>query len=116
MAVSAPSPARASRHFVANRDQYRSLLLHHAFERILTLLREFLDGFNLGFGDLERVHPGDAHAVLMDMEHDPRRLGVLPVENGLEYFDDEFHRRVVVVEQDTFVQWRPLGLGLLFGA
>src|SRR5581483_1616400 len=94
----------------------RLFLFHHALERKLILARQFLDGANLGLSDFVRIHARDAHAVLMDVKHDTRRLGMRLVKNLLEDFDHELHRRVIVVEQDTLVEPRLFGFGLLPGA
>src|SRR5208283_958771 len=69
-----------------------------------------------GVGNLERINPGDTHSVLMHMQHDPGGFGLILVEDVLEDFDHELHRRVVIVEQDTLVERGLFGLGLFLGA
>ena len=56
---------------------------------------------HFGFSHFVGEDPAFADSVLMHMHHDlVRRLGVL-VEEALEDVDHEFHRRVVVVEQQN---------------
>src|SRR5271163_1582901 len=70
---------------------------------------------HFGFGDLVSEHPAFADAVLVHMHHDAMgRLGIL-VEETLEHVDDEFHGRVVVVEQQHAIEVRTLGLRLGLG-
>lgn len=77
---------------------------------------ELLDRANLGLGYLVWIHPRYAHPVLMDMQHNPGRLGLRLMKNLLQNLDDELHRGVIVVKQDALVEPRLLGLGLLLGA
>src|SRR3546814_1672981 len=53
----------------------------------------------LGFGDFVTEHATHADALLVDMQHHLRRLFDVHVEETLEHHHDEFHRRVIVVEQ-----------------
>ena len=43
-------------------------------------------------------HAAYAHTVLVDMKHDPSRVFARLIEELLKNVDDEFHRRVIVVE------------------
>jgi hypothetical protein len=55
------------------------------------------------------IDPADAASLVVDLQHDHRgRLDVM-VEVLLKHADDEFHRRVVVVEHDDLVHRRRLG-------
>ena len=63
----------------------------------------------------ESIDPADADALLVDMQHDAGRLLASLAEEPLEHVHDEFHRRVVVVEQQHLVQRRLLGLRLRAG-
>ena len=54
---------------------------------------------DFGFGDLVGENTAFADAMLMDMQHDPRRFFRPFVEIFAQHGDDKFHRRVVVVEQ-----------------
>ncbi len=67
------------------------------------------------FRNLERKNATNAHAVAMDMQHDIHRLFAVLAENLLQDVDDEFHRRVVVVQQKHLVEAGLLGLGARFG-
>ena len=70
---------------------------------------------NLGFRPFEGLNPADTHTMTMDMQHDLNgllpRLGEEPLQN----VDDELHRRVVVIEEQHFVERGFLGLGPGFG-
>lgn len=70
---------------------------------------------HLGLGNLVGEHAALPDAVMMDMQHDlGRRLDVL-VEELLQYMDDEFHRRVVVVQDQHAIEVRSFGLRLDLG-
>ena len=49
------------------------------------------------------------------MQHDLNRLFARLGEEALQHVHDEFHRRVVVVEQQNLVERRLLGLGARLG-
>lgn len=67
---------------------------------------------DFGFGNLKGIDAADAHALLVDMEHDAGGfLGRLRKEL-LQHMDDEFHGRVVVIQQQHLVEAGLLGLGL----
>lgn len=69
---------------------------------------------HLGFSDLVSVYPTNPDAFVVDVKHDLGGL-VLPfAKEPLQYKHDEFHRRVVIVEQQNFVERRFLGLGPRF--
>jgi len=57
----------------------------------------------LGGGDIARKNSADAAAVEMDLEHDLGRGFPVLAEQFLEHGDDEFHRRVVIIEHDDLV-------------
>ncbi len=81
---------------------------------MLVAPREFNDLRDLGFGDVIGENAADADAVAVDVEHDLHRLLAVLVEDLFQDVDDEFHRRVVVVEQEHLVHARLLGLGARF--
>src|SRR5258708_23212135 len=68
----------------------------------------------LGLGDFEWIHARYTHPILMHVQHDSRRIRMRFVKHGFQYFDDKFHRSVVVVKQNNLVE-RRFG-GLRFGA
>jgi len=49
-------------------------------------------------------YPADTHTVAVDLQHDLHGLVAAFVEESLEDMHDEFHRRVVVVEQKHLVE------------
>jgi hypothetical protein len=67
------------------------------------------------FRHLVRVNSALANSVVVDMQHDPGSGFAILVEKALKDVNDEFHWRVVVVEEQDTVQVWPLGLGLGFG-
>ena len=76
---------------------------------------EFNDLGDFCFRHLKCEDAANAHAVAMDMQH---HLDGILAALGEEFFqdvDDEFHRRVVVVEQKHLVEAGLLGLGARFG-
>jgi hypothetical protein len=79
-------------------------------ERELVLARELLGLAGLHLGDFERVHTGDADALVVDMQHDARGRRLRVVENLSQHFDHELARGVVVVVQQHFVEGRALDL------
>ena len=67
------------------------------------------------FRDLECEDAADAHAAAMDVQHHIYRSLAGLAENLFQYVDDEFHRRVIVVQQENLVERRFLGLGARLG-
>jgi hypothetical protein len=92
------------------------LLFQYTFERILTFVCKFFDRADLGLRDLVGIDSGHTHAVLMNMEHNTGGFGMRFVKDLLQDLNHEFHRCVVVVQQDAFVERRFFGSRLLFGA
>ena len=80
-------------------------------KRVLVLLREVHHLVHLGFGDFIGEYSAHADALLMHMQHYPGGLLGIHLEKRLQYMDDEFHRGVVVVEQQHLVLAGLLGLG-----
>ena len=71
--------------------------------------RSTTDG-DLRFGDLERIDAAEPLALRVHHHHDPKRLGRLLVKDAFENLHDEVHRRVVVVQQQHFEEFRLLEL------
>ena len=59
-------------------------------------------------------HAADTHAMTMDMQHHLHRFLAVLVEEPLQNMNDELHRRVVVVQDEDFVEAGLLGLGARF--
>src|SRR5262245_7949452 len=70
---------------------------------------------DLGLRDFERINAADAHSVPVNRKHYLDRLLPRLGEKPLQHVDYEFHRRVVVVEQQHFVERGLLGLGPRLG-
>src|SRR6185437_14354288 len=92
-----------------------SFLLHHALQRMLVLAGEVHHLRHLGLGHLVREDAALADAVVMHMQHDACGGFVVFAEEALEDVHDEFHRRVVVVEDQHPIHVRALGLRLGLG-
>lgn len=71
-------------------------------------LRKGKDLANFGFRNLPRVDAAYADSLLVYVQHDPRRFFAVLIEEALQHNDDELHRGVVIVEQNDFVEKRPL--------
>ena len=67
---------------------------------------------HFGFRNLVGIDPALADPVLVDMHHDSLGGFVVLVEEVLEHVDDEFHGRIVVVEEHDLVERRVLLLRL----
>ncbi len=70
---------------------------------------------DLGLSDLEGEHATDSLAARVHFEHDAGGSGSVHTEDSFEHIDDEFHRGVIVIEQNDAKQRRSLEarLGLL---
>ena len=55
------------------------------------------------FRHLVGEHPADPHAVLMYVKHYASRVFARLIEELLKHIDDEFHRRVVVIQEQYAV-------------
>ena len=67
------------------------------------------------FGDLVSEDTALADAVMMHMQHDSRSSLAVLVEEPLQHMHHEFHRRVIVIEDEDAVKVRPFGLRLGLG-
>src|SRR5665213_1182368 len=76
---------------------------------------EIHDLRHLGLGDFIGIDPAFAHSMLMNMQHDMGRLLTTLLKKLLQHQYDEFHRGVVVVQQQHAIESRPLGFGPRFG-
>jgi CspA family cold shock protein len=85
-----------------------SVFLHDASQRMLVLAGKGRNLFNLGGGDVAGVNPGEAATLVVDFEHDSRRLFSVHAKKLLQHGDHEIHRREIVVEQQYLVQRRQL--------
>ena len=68
---------------------------------------------DLGRCDIPGVDPADAHAFAMDFQHDLSRFFPRHREESLQHDDNEFHGRVVVIQEDDFEERGRLELGFL---
>jgi hypothetical protein len=65
---------------------------------------------HLGLGDLEREYADHGEALAVDGQHDLDGVVMVDAEKAFEHVHHEFHRRVIVVQQQNLVERRPLGL------
>ena len=70
---------------------------------------------HLGLGDFVGEDPTFPDSMVMDVEHDLGRGFDILLEEFFQHMNDEFHRRVVVVQDQHPVEVRPLGLRLDLG-
>jgi hypothetical protein len=65
---------------------------------------------HFGFSNLVGENAAFADPMLVHVHHDALRTLVVLMEETLEHVHDEFHRRVVVIEQKDAIEVRPLSL------
>ena len=70
---------------------------------------------HLGLRDFVSIDATFADPVVMHMQHNSCGGFVILAEESLQHVHDEFHRRVVVIEDEHAVHARPLGLRLGLG-
>src|SRR4051812_38601776 len=88
----------------------RSRLLHNALQRVLVLPGEVHDLSHFGLGHLVREDPALADAMIVYVQHNARRIILAFSEEAHDNMHDEFHRRVIVIQEQDAVEVRPLGL------
>ena len=86
-----------------------------ALQRVSVLAGEVHHLIHFGFGDFVREHAAHPDAFLVDVEHHPGCLFQVHLEKPLEHHDHEFHRGVIVVEQQHLELAWFFGLGPGFG-
>ena len=79
---------------------------------MLILSGEIHDLGHFGLGHLKCIDPAFAHSMIVNMEHDAGRCLAVLLEKTLQHVDHEFHRRVIVVQDQDPVEAGLLGLGL----
>lgn len=70
---------------------------------------KFNDLRDFCFGYLVSIDAANTHTVAVDMQHDLNRLVAPLAEESLEDVNDEFHRRVIVIQEEHLVQAGFLG-------
>jgi hypothetical protein len=70
---------------------------------------------HFSFRHLVRIDPALPDSVVVDVQHDSCGSLAILVEKALKDMNDEFHRRVVIVQQQYAVKVWPLGLGFGLG-
>lgn len=78
---------------------------------MLVPAREVHDLSHLGFRDLVREYANHGNAFLVHGQHDFEGLRVAHAEEPFQDMHDEFHRRVIVVQDQNLVEGRTLCLG-----
>src|SRR4051812_25253633 len=82
--------------------------LNRAEQRVLLRAGHLRDALDLHLGYLVGVDARDAQAFGMDGPHDSERIGLAFAEDLTQDFDDELHRREVVVVQEDSEERRSL--------
>jgi hypothetical protein len=77
------------------------------------LLREIHDLRGLRFGDVSRKCAHDAVTLVVYVQHDLSRSGLVQMEKLHQDEHDELHRRVIIVVKDDDILLRLLDLGAL---
>src|SRR5690606_40263883 len=78
-----------------------SVLFHCALQRMLVTAGGLHHHGDLGLGHLVGEDAADPDAMLVHMQHDAGGVLARLVEEALQHVDDEFHRRVVVVDRKS---------------
>src|SRR6056297_1987756 len=91
------------------------LFFHGALQRVTVLTGEVYDLRDFGLSDFVRINSANTDTLVVDMKHNACGVFAALVEEFLKYENDEFHRRVIVIQQQYFVQARLLGLGAGLG-
>ncbi|MNJ32405.1 hypothetical protein D3C77_270700 [compost metagenome] len=95
--------------------RFLSVLFHRALQGVLVTSRRLDHLGDLGFGHFIGEDAADPDAMLVHMQHDAGRVLAALLEEPLQHVDDEFHRRVVVVQDQHSIERGPLKLRLCLG-
>jgi len=71
---------------------------------MLVLLREVHHLRDFGFRNFIGKNAADPDTLLVDMQHHPGRLIGVHLKKRLKDMDDKFHRRVIIVQQQHFIE------------
>ena len=77
---------------------------------MLVFARVTVDRRDLGFGNVTGINAANALPGLVNTEHDARRIFPIVTKDRFEYVHHELHRRVVIIQEQHFVERRTLGL------
>ncbi len=83
-----------------------SLSFHGALQRMLVALREIHHLGDLGFCDLVGKHAHNRQPLLVDRQHEIKRLCVAHTKEPLKHMDNEFHRREIVIQDQERIYRR----------
>ena len=89
----------------------KSRLLQRALKRVLVLRCEIHDLRHFRFGDFIGEDAAYPDTLLMDMEHDACGLIGIHLKESFQHMDDEFHWRIIVIEEQHLIKARLLRLG-----
>ena len=70
---------------------------------------------HFGFGDFIRIHAHNGEPLLMYRQHDVEGLRMVQAKEPLKNVNNEFHRRVIIVQQHDLEHRRTLGARLGLG-
>ena len=68
----------------------------------------------LGLRNLKGIDPTDSHARLVNLQHDLGGSRLILAKIPLKNMNDKFHRGIVVIEHNDFIELRTLGFGAFF--
>ena len=64
---------------------------------------------HFGFCDLTAIHPNHCQAFFMHCEHEFKTFLVSQTKKSLQNHDYEFHRRIIIIEDENLIQRRAFG-------
>ena len=81
---------------------------------MLVFSRKIHDLRHFGFCNLMAKDPDDSQPFLMYGKHNFKGLWMVHTEKTFQHDNHKFHGRVIVVQQENFVKWRPFGFRTRF--
>jgi len=82
---------------------------------MLVAARQFDHLCHLSLSDFKSINAADPHSMPVNVKHDLDGFFMRLAEETFQDVDDEFHRCVVVVEDENAIERRLFGLGARFG-
>ena len=105
---------KARQRLVLYETASRLILFHYTLQRMLVLPGEVHHLRHFGLRNLVSKNSTFPDAVLVDVQHDPRRVLAVLVEEPFQHMHHELHRGVVVVQEQNAVEVGPFRARLGF--
>ena len=86
-------------------------LFQRALQRVLGFFGEIHHLRDFGFGDFIGKYPANADTFLVDVKHHLGGLIGAHLKKCFQHMDDKFHWRIIVIEQQHFVEAGFFGFG-----